>query len=218
MARPPKDRVFCIGFNKCGTSSLHHLFRKSGLKSLHCVDQRNKRLAALLMNNLAFGRRAMAGSEDHHAFSDISLNGGQMFIEGCRFFKKFHEDYPDAFFILNTRDCDAWIRSRLRHNLYNDYPTMIDRAKKIFGLSEDEVVDQWRALFRRHHEEVRAHFAGYERFIEFDIENDAPEKLRDFLAPAYRIKPHHWVKANSTDVQQKTYAAKRLLLSPFGSR
>ena len=58
MTRP---KVFQIGFNKCGTTSLHQFFQRSGLRSVHWDGGY---LAPRMEDNIRAGRRAIAGYEE----------------------------------------------------------------------------------------------------------------------------------------------------------
>ena len=56
-AIPPAIRlpfkIFQIGFNKCGTKTLHHYFSRNGIRSVHWDEGR---LAQRMFANLASGK------------------------------------------------------------------------------------------------------------------------------------------------------------------
>lgn len=189
---PPKDRIFVIGPNKCGTSSLHHFFRLNGLKSGHWRVQGQKNLAQVMQINHALARRPFEGYEDFHALSDISFNSKGLTIDGFRQFALIHRAYPDAFFILNHRPRDKWLASRRRH------PRLMERVMEASGLEEAAVLAGWAAMYEAHLAEVRAHFAGHPRFLDFAIESETGQTLSDFLSPAYRTDPALWEQRNAT--------------------
>jgi len=191
----PKDpgatdpRILVIGLNRCGTHSLHKLFLGSNIASLHWRRQDDKRnIARAMINNMALGRAPLAGFEPMRAFSDLNFLGGQIVIEGARFFRELHAAYPDAYFILNTRPVDDWISSRLAHSKGEFARGMA----KINAMSIDEVLDHWRTLFARHDAEVSAYFGDNPNFLRFDITRDDPQAIADLLARDFAVDPSHW--------------------------
>ena len=72
------DKIFVIGFNKTGTSSLHHLFMNLGLNSSH---------------NFTVPVLQEIHDYDYDAFTDRNPSD----------FKLFYEKYPNSLFVLNTR-------------------------------------------------------------------------------------------------------------------
>ena len=90
-----------------------------------------------------------------------------------------------SLFLLNTRDREKWIKSRLEHEAPNSHVRLVSRYAQYLGVSEDQVPDFWRAEWDAHHALVRAYFKGSPNFVEFDIERDDPEKLRSFVARYY---------------------------------
>ncbi|MEM7506870.1 MAG: sulfotransferase [Pseudomonadota bacterium] len=187
-------KIFIIGLNKCGTNSLHQLFRRSGIPSLHFRTPELGNAAIRLLNNIALGRPSLTGMEDFVAYSDFSFADNRLYIEGVRFFRQFHADYPDAFFILNTRDEDQWLASRFGHMRGK----LAQRAKAAFDIDENGLRALWLQQFRTHHAEVRAYFENQPRFLEFDIERDDPKTLASFLAPVHRVDPKRWGHHNKS--------------------
>ena len=120
-SQPP--RIFLIGFNKCGTTSFHDYFKANGITSVHW---RANTLAMALHRNQLAGQPLLSGIEDWTAYTDMicipgtpwerSNSDGMPLIEGCRLFRELHQAYPEALFILNTRDPMQWVRSRLKHD------------------------------------------------------------------------------------------------------
>lgn len=90
-----KGKVFCIGMNKTGTTSLHTLFRQMGLRSYHGMysDVVNLRDA---------GHPLFA---EYDCFSDGEMHD-YAFLDAS---------FPAAKFILTTRRLDHWLASRIRH-------------------------------------------------------------------------------------------------------
>jgi hypothetical protein len=91
-------KVFCVGFNKTGTTSLHHWFVAAGLDSSHDATYQKR--------TRTMGREALRSYLDaHDAFSD----GERANVPILR------DLYPDAKFVLNTRPMRSWLESRVKH-------------------------------------------------------------------------------------------------------
>ena len=81
------SKIFVIGFNKTGTTSINRLLQLENIKSIHSITPVLK-----IINK-------------YDAFTDgTHLN-----------FKEYYKRYPDSVFILNTRSIYSWILSRYKH-------------------------------------------------------------------------------------------------------
>lgn len=174
MSEQPK--IFQIGFNRCGTKTLHMFFLKNGLSSVHWDKGR---LAVTMYQNVLAGRRLLAGYEQYTCFTDMeNALTGRIYFEGYKLYPQLLRASPDAYFILNTRDMERWIQSRLKH----EGGRYKERHKSIWRVSTDEALAKiWRREWRRHHADVTEYFEGHPRFMVFDIEADDPQALVDFL-------------------------------------
>ena len=106
-------KIFQIGFNKCGTRTIHQYFCDNGIRSVHWDEGR---LAQRMFKNLSDGESLLAGYEEYDVFTDMEfLSESGVFLEGYKLFPFLAAQYPDAVFILNTRDRESWIRSRVSH-------------------------------------------------------------------------------------------------------
>lgn len=199
-------KVFQIGFNKCATTALYRLFSLSGVRALHgsgrywrlnnhpAVVDRNVQLA--IHRNMEAGRPALDTFEDFDAFFDMEFTLHGWNIENFRQYQTLAQDYPDAKFVLNIRDKEAWLNSRARHSdgLY------LARAMERTGLSRKGVLDYWADDHDRHHEMVQDYFrAAPERLLVFDIDNTPVRKLKRFIGPKMELKPRHWRHERVTD-------------------
>ncbi len=169
-------KIFLIGFNKCGTTTIHRYFAANGISSVHWDKGR---LARRIFQNLASGDPLLAGYEGFDAFTDMEYldDRGAYHLEAYKLFPYLAEQYPDAVFILNTRDREGWIRSRLRQ------PRYAARAKKHHNVtSYKQLADIWRADWDRHHRRVTDFFsvAPY-RFLVCKIGADLPHLLDEGL-------------------------------------
>ena len=126
-------KVFAVGFNKTGTSSLHALFQSLGLPSYHGVDWRACDDPGLLRK--------------YDCFSDGIP----------RDLAKLDRMFPGAKFILQVRELDAWVHSRLAHiaqakarNVHEPDPGWDTTEHSITG---------WIERRNTHHMLVLSHFA-----------------------------------------------------------
>lgn len=150
-------------------------------------------LARRYFANLAEGRDLFDGYEDCTVFSDMVFLSSEELLEPYKDFERLAARYPDALFILNTRDCDKWIRSRHKH------PNWTARYRSCFGLPSDERVEwHWREEWHGHHLKVLQFFSAQpERLLVFNIEQDGAEKLCRFFEPVFgRLNPSHLKKVN----------------------
>ncbi|SFJ34054.1 sulfotransferase [Celeribacter neptunius] len=192
-ARQAKPMVIQIGFNRCGTLSFHEMMSKSGYKSLHWQDDDKQVLAERMITNLSLGRAPFHGYEKVQVFSDIAHLSGRVFIAGARFFRSLHEAYPEAYFLFNTRDRGDWIASRAAHG-EGGY---LRRFCKLTGATEAEVFAAWGAYYDLHSREVMDYFTTRDaRFLRFELGQDGPEKIADWLAPDFIVDIGFWRRKN----------------------
>jgi hypothetical protein len=127
-------KIFAVGFNKCATTSLHALFTTLGLPSYHGTRWRS-------CDNLWL------------------LNAYDCFSDGIpKDLAKLDRLFPGSKFVLQVRDLETWIYSRLAH---------IERNKRSgyyrIGLDWDateDAVAAWIQQRNRHHLFVQEYFAG----------------------------------------------------------
>jgi len=91
QAELKKKKVFAIGFNKTGTVSIHCLFQSLGFKSLHSVCWRKCDDLTLLFK--------------YDCFADGPPDD----------FKYLDNMFSNSKFILNVRQLNTWVYSRLSH-------------------------------------------------------------------------------------------------------
>ena len=80
-------KIFVIGFNKTGTTSLNFLFKSLGINTTHTT----KPVMEIINNHDAFT------DGNHYNFID------------------YYNAKPDSLFILNTRPIQKWLTSRYKH-------------------------------------------------------------------------------------------------------
>ena len=170
----PKHRVFCIGFQKTGTTSLGkaltelgyriestpHQLRYSWIKDLHQNEQRKGLFLQL------FEARFDACEDNPFPLH----------------FQDLYELFPSAKFILTIRDERAWIRSAQNH--FGGHPTpMLDYVYSKY--KTDPVQDEtlWLEKYRNHNQSVIEFFKrkGDDQLLVMRTEEMSFKKLADFL-------------------------------------
>ena len=164
-------KIFCVGLNKTGTSSLHQAFTILGIKSVHYSGIEKTCIKDIIQNNYLEGHNILKGLEHYEAFSDWDLGPSTVDIV-----KEFDKQYPNSKFILNTRDIEGWLDSREKHVKRKD------PSADINWLTIDR--EGWAKHFNNHYNEVTKHFKGRENdLLVFDVtQGDDWEKLCPFLA------------------------------------
>lgn len=190
-------KIFQIGFNKCGTTSLAQFFTKNGIRTAHYSQGR---LAKRLYLNLTSGSPILSGLEKIIAFTDMEEPNENIF--GHRFFKEMYAEYPDAYFILNTRKKINWIKSRFHHKSGSLVRIMKDK----FNLSDEEIARYWSLEWDAHHAEVKHFFKNRGTLLLYDIESDQPEKICNFLRNDYHCDASLWGHHNATKFSSENAA------------
>ena len=192
-------KIFVIGFNKCGTTSLHKMFRRAGLASSHYrhhgADGSSAIIAEKMDQNARKGLPLLDGIADATAYSDMDMCQKRSYLSGIGQFRLLDRQYPGSRFILNTRDPENWLNSRCRH-FDGGY---LRRAMAQAGVRDmHEMRAIWRLDWHAHHAALQVHFATRrDQFLIFDIERDDPKTLCAFL-PEYGLKPGQWRHHNRT--------------------
>ena len=217
--------IITVGLPKAGTTSVDNFFRCYGLRvshnfcyanhfdkgpSFHCSD--------LIKLNDQEERPLLyfTGEYDVYAQYD-SLS--DCFFPQITHLEKFHKDYPNATFVLNTRDIDDWIKSVKRWKIFDSgYVPMDVRFARCFdsmpewlGLDKGVSVDEkLRRLYLGQIENVKLFAKKYNHDV-FEIKIDAPragKKMRDYFFGGFGFT-NCWGQRNS--------AGERGLVEPFDS-
>lgn len=203
--QPGKPRIFLVGFNKCGTTSFHDFFRANGIASVHWRG--NSLAMAMHRQRLSGQRPLLAGLEQWTAYTDLiclpgspwgrSNSDGMPVIEACTYFRELHRDYPDALFVLNTRDPFAWIRSRLQHDQGRFAAAYLAALAGEGITTEAQLCQRWLRDWHGHHSAVLEYFhqQAPEHLLVFHLEHTPHQELMRFLAPHFTLPspvlPHH---------------------------
>lgn len=190
-----KFRVFQIGFNKCATVSLCYFFRYNGFEAVHWDGDK---LAQVMKNNVEEGRNIISGYENIDVFTDMegsSEDGDSYIYAYMDYFKEMYEGNPHSKFILNTRSRNEWILSRLMH----DGGGYAKNLCRINSCTKDELIVKWNKEWYRHHYDVIDFFDDKPgRLVLFDIDNDSPQILVDFLKEDMELDAGKWVHYHKT--------------------
>lgn len=193
-------RIFQIGFNRCGTTTIHRFFEDNGLRSIHwargsiAAGIEAARIEEKPLLHYVDGYQVYCDMEfmrEDHAGKYISKRPFIKLYENAKktriekpiyafeYFRELDQQYPGSRFILNTRDIERWIRSRMEflHSDYNFCPHGDDVHD-----SHLELENCWRAHWHTHLRSVKEYFSEWpEKLLEFDIETDGIDKIISFF-------------------------------------
>lgn len=182
MKTSESSKVFCIGMNKTGTSSLHEAFMTLGLNAIHygpasCSSlaehlEKGREIARNMRKYKADGLPLLRDISNYDAFSDI----GPI----INFFELIDEQNPGSKFIYTERDTAAWVKSRIKHVQRNRVNIKKGRYQSSFTEIEPE---KWAQSKEEHFQRVMMHFAEKpEQLLIMNISHgDGYEKLCPFL-------------------------------------
>ena len=175
-------KIFIIGFNKCGTSSFHDFFQSNGLKSIHHHHKGLGNASKKMAQNAESGKQLLAGVLDaFQAYSDMTFLSDSEEIEGFKMYKELDFQYPSSLFILNTRNIDDWVLSRLRHKNKRGL-SLAKRHMLLHQLENiEELIAHYKKDWEEHLQKVRKYFKGRNNFIEFNIQRDSPDQIVCFM-------------------------------------
>jgi len=176
-----RPKVFCIGFNKTGTTSLHRYFCESGLSSLHGVGWSHWSFDRALRRKFWWWTCYSDGEEAN--------------------FRNLEAWFPDSLFLLNLRDARPWIRSRIKHVMRLGYqrefergifPAQFGEMAVYFFTDPEDALDKWLLERSIYHRAVRRHFRARKNFMELDVTADEiwECKLDDFLGRYGLLRPN----------------------------
>lgn len=179
-----KNYIFQIGFNKCATMTLHTFFIKNNLKSLHWLLNDNKtpidniiinnknKYNELIKNEHYTTLNLLDGIDEYNVFTDSE--------EIRKNFKLLEKIYPEAKFILNIRDVNEWVCSRLNHQNGN-YTKYLNNVNKT-NYTNEEFIKIWKNEWIEHCDDVINYFENKkDKLLIYDIDKDNFDKIINFL-------------------------------------
>ena len=139
-------KVFGIGLNKTGTSSLHRALELLGYRSLHWGGLETHDRVLRAMDE----RKPMLSYLDPEpdAISDVLVINYYFYLADLQ--------YPGSKFILTLRDLDDWLDSRRRHVERNQ---RLKESGDYDGEFLTVDLDTWAVEYRRHEAVIRTYFA-----------------------------------------------------------
>jgi hypothetical protein len=180
MKSPHRPRIFGIGLNKTGTSSLHEALEILGYEALHFAGPER----AALIRRAIEERKPLLHYLDpnYDAFSDTPVTA---------WFWLADAQYPGSKFILTVRDLDEWLDSRRRHVEKN-------RERAADGAYAGKFLkvnlEAWEREYRLHDGAVRSYFDGRpDDLLVLDVTSgDGWEPLCGFLGAPVPDLPFPW--------------------------
>ena len=195
-----QPKVFCIGFQKTGTSSLGAALRMLGYR-VHKGFRFNLPGKVQISDPVTRGalvQAAMPMAEDYSAFEDNPW---------CLLYRELDAAYPGSKFILTRRSASAWAESLVRHFQGHDDPMF----RFIYGCDDASAKPRshFVQIYQRHNQSVLAHFRDRPgNLLVFDLESASWPELCGFLGrrqPMFRAFPHK----NKAAVRERKAARKR---------
>lgn len=196
----PGRKVFLIGPNRCATTTFHNFFHTQGLKSIHW-----RRGPIFLAREIDARRDDIPALRDFLSrwtvFSDFVYLTDKVFIENHVLYETYARAFPEAYFILNDRNVDRWVNSRLLHRDGG----FMERFLKVRGGTHDQAIESWKDGFLAHREAALSFFKGHPRFLHFNIDKEdhsafvEPAEISrviDLLRPDYKLDAAYWTKRN----------------------
>lgn len=167
-------RVFGVGMNKTGTSSLGRALRQLGVVPL--AGPKLAQRAGLVTALFERGdyEPALRYARMYRAFEDRPWNVWEMY-------RLLDERYPGSRFVLTRRDPESWWRS-VRRWITVTKPGIGERYRQHLRAASLREADMLEA-YARFNQEICDYFAGRDDFQVLDIEaGDGWETLSRFLA------------------------------------
>ena len=180
-----KNKVFGIGLHKTATSSLYNGLEELGYWSIHGTKKNSdliiksifeKRDPLYYLHQKFWQSKKLPKDREIEGFADLYA-----IIDHFVF---FDQQYPDAKFILTTRDNDSWVQS-----IKNQIAVRHDTPYYHYWYFQNEL--QWVARKEMHENTVREYFAGRpDKLLEIDVtRGDGFDKLCPFLGLDVLDKP-----------------------------
>ncbi len=195
-------KVFLIGFSKCGTKTISDFFAVNAIPAIH---HDLGRLASTMHNNALQGKKLLDERYERYTlFADMEKIYTYPIISiPMLYFKELDKQYPGSKFILNTRNKEAWLKSRSLHRATQQNLTLLELNSNMLYISHAAVLAKWSQEWDAHHKAVLAYFKRRPKdLLVFNIEQDPPEKLCEFFKGYFILDPKFYVHRNKTVVTE----------------
>lgn len=142
------SKVFCLGFQKTGTTSMAVFFESMGLRVAGYNNFREMEKGDISTEQVL--KHAITVMQDHDCAQDTPW---------YMLYKELDEAFPGSKFIHVIRDTDSWIKSAANH--FEHYPKNFHNW--IYGCPYPRGHEQvWVDTYEKHNRDVHAYFAGRE--------------------------------------------------------
>ena len=202
-----EKKIFIIGFNKCGTRSFTELFERSGIGCVHWDDNL---LAGYILKDIKESGtiRLEKYYPESNAFTDIIYiqkscdDGNVLIVEIFEIIDDIMRSYPDAYYIINTRNVEDWLISRINHqrgNFANIYKQFLFNKHNI-EYTDYMLTEYWRYIWYKHHYKLlhKLNNDSSIKYLFYDIEKSSITDLVKFLEPDYQLKGQSFPKKGKT--------------------
>lgn len=161
----PEQKVFCVGFQKTATTSLGYALHLLGYRVAGSSQINRTRQIDEVRED------ALERATRFDAFQDMPW---------CLFFREFDAAWPDARFILTTRDPERWYASLHKHFRSLGLGML---QQQVYGTTDLDCKERIVSVYQTHIAEVRTHFADRPgKLLEIDLTaGDGWEAICDFL-------------------------------------
>lgn len=184
------NKIFQIGFNKCGTTSIHKFFKENGLSSIHWD---RGYLARTIKSNVDAKRDILFGYDKWDCFTDMEDVSKDIFVY-TQYFKELDRQYPNSKFMLNIRPVEKWLKSRENHGR----GTYIEIYMKNWGMTHEEVIKRWMRGWNEHISTVKEYFKNRPNDLcVFDIETES-DKFVEYMDSLMELKTKEFGQYNIT--------------------
>ena len=169
------NKIFGVGLNKTGTTSIAKALDILGFYSVHFQSKKGN-IKNIIEKNGENNQPLLKEIEEYDAYLDWNHP------QTNHYFKKLDHQYPNSKFILHTRPMEDWIKSRYQH--VNSIPNLKKMQKKYpdnpwYNMD----VEAWKAEYDEHHTNVKSYFKNRpDDLLMFNLfAGDSWEELCDFL-------------------------------------
>ena len=194
-----KQKIFQIGFNKCGTVSLWVLFQHHAKPLIASIHWDDGKLALSIEKNFKANKPLLSDYEHITFFSDMEAvyyeNNYPKVISAYKYFHILDQQYPNSKFILNTRDMNKWVLSRVNFKTFltkminnelvlgrPDYEYILYYMDYYDTTNINDIASLWKNEYLRHINNVRKYFANRPHdLLEYNLDIDSIDKIKDFF-------------------------------------
>lgn len=188
MSRGNKTKIFCVGFQKTGTSSMRDALQSIGYR---VADYYGTELTYEELKE-RYIEMGMEIARHHDAVQDMPWP---------LFYRELDAAFPGSKFILTERDAESWIVSMVKHFQTKRSPVRQLTYGPEFPYPEGHE-QHYIDVYQRHNAEVRQYFADRPNdFLVMNLEKgDGWKELGAFLG-LKRIPTGDFIHANKAEMR-----------------